>query len=405
MRARAETCTLVSAVMVRVVVDTNVAGGKKSRPLTTIELRRLLDETLRGNLQLVVPEIVLRECSNLYADYLREHADALRNATSALRQADLLTSTEDLMFDRDHVRADTEKELRREITKAGGMVPPLPSVSHDRVVERALRRGQPFDSNGQNGYRDVLLWETILSLDADKDGVVLIAHDKRAFYDSDPSTGLAVVLRDEVEHQFGRPDAIAAFYEPAEGLTEALALAATSAERERQDEIEDQRRADEQAAERIRGLLDSDLSFLNLVAEAVNEALKYFDIGTDLKAFGISVDGLYDAYIEDVESLHDWAVASAHVAADNTVLCEFSAVVRALALATMPPPIAARLDDDRRVLISDYELGTPTAMASIDIAARVVVDLVIDQDSGALRSLATVSRFEPLDWDTRMDAT
>ena len=387
--------------MVRVVVDTNVVGGKKSRPLTTIELRRLLDETTRGNLQLVVPEIVLRECSNLYADYLREHAEALHSATSALRQADLLTATENLVFDRDHVRADTETKLRVEITRAGGIIPPLPSVSHDRVVERALRRDQPFDPNGQNGYRDVLLWETVLSLDADEDGVVLIAHDKRAFYDSDPATGLAKVLRHEVEHQFGRPDAIVAFYEPAEGLTEALALAVASAERERQQEIEGQQRADEQAAERIKRLLDSDLSFLNLVAEAVDDALKYFDLGTDLTAFGIDADELNDAYVAEVESLHNWAVAGAHVAADHTVLCEFSALVRASAFATMRPAIAARLDSDHRVWVIDHGPGGRTAAAGIDIAARVVVDLVIDLDSGALLSVATVSRFEPLDWDAR----
>jgi hypothetical protein len=122
--------------MVRVVVDTNVVGGKRSRPLTTAELRRLLDESTRGNLQLVVPEIVLRECSNLYADYLQQHAEALHNATSALRQADLLTSADDLDFNRNRVRADTEGTLRAEIAQAGGIIPPLPSVSHDKVVER-----------------------------------------------------------------------------------------------------------------------------------------------------------------------------------------------------------------------------------------------------------------------------
>jgi hypothetical protein len=184
-------------------------------------------------------------------------------------------------------------------------------------------------------------------------------------------------------------------------LTEALGRAEASAERERQEEIEDQRRADEQAAQRIKGLLDSDLSFLNLLAEAVDEALKYLELGTDLKAFGIGVEELHGAYIADVESLHDWAVTSAHVAADHTVLCEFSATVRAAAIAIMHPSVAARLNEDHRVWITDYGLGTQTAEAAIDIAARVVVDLVVDSDSGALGSLATVSRFEPLDLDAR----
>jgi hypothetical protein len=37
-------------------------------------------------------------------------------------------------------------------------------VSHDAVVERALERRQPFDTAGHNGYRDALLWETVLEL-------------------------------------------------------------------------------------------------------------------------------------------------------------------------------------------------------------------------------------------------
>jgi hypothetical protein len=62
---------------------------------------------------------------------------------------------------------------------------------------------------------------------------------------------------------------------------------------------------------------------------------------------------------------------------------------------------AGTLDNEARVCHVSDGLGTPTAVAGIDIAARVVVDLVIDLDSGALRSLATVSRFEPLDLDAR----
>ncbi len=62
--------------MIRVVVDTNVIGGAKWQPLEGGELRRLLDETRRGNLQLVLPEIVLREAANLWAELVVEEASS-----------------------------------------------------------------------------------------------------------------------------------------------------------------------------------------------------------------------------------------------------------------------------------------------------------------------------------------
>jgi hypothetical protein len=48
--------------------------------------------------------------------------------------------------------------------RAGYAILPYPAVDHRTVVARALARRRPFDAKGRNGYRDALIWETVLEL-------------------------------------------------------------------------------------------------------------------------------------------------------------------------------------------------------------------------------------------------
>lgn len=87
------------------------AEGASHLPLDAHLPRPLLDATRKGTLRLVVvPEIVIREAGNNW----------------------------------------TER------TRAGADIAPLPAIETDALVHRALSRYQPFDSNGQNGYRDTV---------------------------------------------------------------------------------------------------------------------------------------------------------------------------------------------------------------------------------------------------------
>lgn len=51
------------------------------------------------------------------------------------------------------------------IIESGMTVPEeYPSISHEKIVNRALQRKRPFKSDGSSGYRDYLVWETCLRL-------------------------------------------------------------------------------------------------------------------------------------------------------------------------------------------------------------------------------------------------
>ncbi len=74
------------------------------------------------------------------------------------------------------------------------LILPLPAVTHEAVLERALSGRRPFDQDGRTGYRDALIWHTVLELAQTTTNVVLVSNDG----DFADSTGeLLASLRDE----------------------------------------------------------------------------------------------------------------------------------------------------------------------------------------------------------------
>jgi hypothetical protein len=384
--------------MIRVVVDTNIAGGKKGRPLENNDMRRLLDETRRENLQLVLAELVRKESANLWAEHLDDQGKAYGSARVTLQQAGVLGEAPAIEVERSAQRAAEEQRLRALVEEAGGLIAPLPALSHEEVVERALLRRQPFDTQGRNGYRDVLLWETVVELAADSpDTIILIARDKAAFFYKDPAQGLAPRLVDELRERLGRPDAVKAFFEFDEGIEEALRLSAEHAAEEQKAALAAQETASKDALANLNRLIAQDPGFAELLADAVDSALEYWDLGPDLRAFGIPDSDVYGAQLEVMSSVENLSFISAHVAEDGQVLAELSADVHGTADASMHPSTATLLDYDPRVRVYEFGYGGATASAEIDVGVRVVLDVVVDPENAMLGSLATVSQFEPLD--------
>lgn len=71
---------------------------------------------------------------------------------------------------------------------------PWPTVSHEELVARAVDRRPPFDEKG-GGYRDSLVWASVLELVKQRHDVVLVSADG-IFAGSDQS--LSAPLQDEV---------------------------------------------------------------------------------------------------------------------------------------------------------------------------------------------------------------
>lgn len=188
------------------VLDSNLIGFEP--PLGSNDARVLLDAARQGQLHLAVPELVVREVMNKWREMMTTRLSKFGSAATNLGElgaAIQVPSEQDL----NELEVATEARFREALEAPNCMVPGFPGVAHEEVVGRALRRDQPFDKNGKDGYRDTLLWETVLELAAMHEDVHvgLVSNDLAAFATGDQG-GLSKTLVQDVAERVGRPDAV-----------------------------------------------------------------------------------------------------------------------------------------------------------------------------------------------------
>jgi hypothetical protein len=98
---------------------------------------------LKGQLQLWVPEVVIREAVRHYRSQLDQHLTKLDDADDALSKLSFGGDVHPgIREHRDKVAAlqtGYEQWLRDRLGRVGAKILPLPQISHDEILSRALR--------------------------------------------------------------------------------------------------------------------------------------------------------------------------------------------------------------------------------------------------------------------------
>jgi hypothetical protein len=132
----------------------------------------------KGLITLIVPTIVVEETINHYRRNLE-------NAVRAIGPLKRLTPTLFENFpeiDVDLCVQDYSCSLLARLQELGVRQPNYNGVSINALVARALRGRKPFDSNGQRGFRDAIIWETILQqLKESRCAAILVTRNKTDF--------------------------------------------------------------------------------------------------------------------------------------------------------------------------------------------------------------------------------
>ena len=168
----------------------------------------------RGDFRVAIGEVTIREAVNHVRESGEKALGELDRSLKALRNlrqpfapkivTDLTAQT---------IADSYDVFLRRELTGHDVQIAPLPTVSHDAVLQRALDRRKPFDANGHDGYRDVLLWETIRELSKrSSEPIAFITNNHGDFGDGGAGSPLASSLvSDAPDAQIARWDSLEAF--------------------------------------------------------------------------------------------------------------------------------------------------------------------------------------------------
>jgi hypothetical protein len=182
---------------VEVVLDTNVllANLRGARPSNDLTL--VLADARARRFTLVVPHLVLEETVNKRREMAQDAERKLRKAQSDL--ASVGVSMDLPPIDLDRVVTDFRQQLLDVLAASKVEVRGLPSVGHGDIVRRALERRKPFAPSGA-GYRDALIWETVLEATSATDEiVVLVTNNSKDFAENKEGTQLATDLVEDLE--------------------------------------------------------------------------------------------------------------------------------------------------------------------------------------------------------------
>jgi len=155
--------------------------------LDSPDFRLLNTYVVRHPVKLFIPEIVVRETINHFRETFVRSVSALKDAVGAI--ARLAPHTEVNLFpdiDIDKELASYELHLSHRLSGLRAKRESHANVTVDQLVDRALQRRKPFDSAGERGFRDALLWETVLQIVlAHQEPLVLVTRNKKDFGEHD----------------------------------------------------------------------------------------------------------------------------------------------------------------------------------------------------------------------------
>ena len=196
----------------KIVIDSTVLIGNFYMAGPTFRLLRWFLHNQPS--ELVVPQVVLEEVKTKY----RDRAD--KNYSSALSAIGKLNS---------HLRIDfpelisqeglQEKcqqyniQLNEALQSLKARIIPYKDIPHVDIVKRDLTRIKPFRKVGKKddsaGYRDALIWESILRYVVPKsDKVIFISANISDFYDKGSANRLHSHLEKDLEHHGYKQDHI-----------------------------------------------------------------------------------------------------------------------------------------------------------------------------------------------------
>jgi len=161
----------------KIVIDTNIYF--QNFMLDGTEFRTFISELPRLGYTLCVPKIVFNETvSKFFEETRKVYESARKIGASSVVFAKFDQPSESPEIARERYQTFISEQLQ--VLKAE--VLDYPPVTHEELVGRALSRKKPFRDSDSGGYRDALIWETIMEL-AKTDEVSFLSNNTKDYAD------------------------------------------------------------------------------------------------------------------------------------------------------------------------------------------------------------------------------
>ncbi|MFD5017231.1 PIN domain-containing protein [Streptomyces chartreusis] len=353
-----------------VAVDTNALYGDLE--LQNSAWKTVLLRCRQGQLELWVPEVVVRETIRHHGRTLNAAIRKMRTGLSNVRSLRLdngiLPDRQELENAVRQKAEGYEGRLRSALRDAGAKILPLPTVSHEALLERALAERKPFrlkaqdpENKGPDGYRDALIWLSIAEAASATDGsklLVFVTTNHKDFCDEGandssvsgdlledlPRTGLVVKRYSDLKEALAvlpeAADEPAA--EPEPGVREQIlewveeactkSLPGTSVETHNEDYTSGYSFGDLQLPA---ALQNPTIQYIDLYRDSLQWSVHdSYEDGTELAAVSIEADVQFDGFAyksDDIEGLEvhdaDWNNHMMWVYATYPTVLSFNATI------------------------------------------------------------------------------
>jgi hypothetical protein len=398
------------AELISVIVDTTATFVDVMMKST--RWTKLLTLCEDSKLQVVVPDVVLRETARHWEGQAIEAVDIANGKIGGIRKsrerlAELGLDGRELI-DSPPVtitpnRAQFEHDQRDRLVSLGVDVPPIPNhVDVDTVLERDLARKRPF--NGGKGFRDTLVWETakqVVLKSAAGDKVFLVTSNTSDFCDE--SGGIAAELLSEVEGAAGEltrvanldelltnanlAPLVAGLAKTDEELAQFLALATAADDSEAESHPVGQvvRNAVIHAIEQLVGE----------EVDTLNAATGGHDF-TELSIPG-ELEGLTIDTVEPDESTLSWQTYETYQDTTLLIQAEIQAEISLDGFAYKGD--ALHLEEEKRVYVLDWDWNDHMSHVSATTTARLTFQVRLEQGMNFVEECELESALPVLDYD------
>ena len=168
----------------RIILDSNIYISDLR--MTNQSFRLFRAKLPQIDAKLIVPKIVVEEVINKHKEIVLETKDKLDKQvkdftylTGKLKYP-ILNETE-----MNEIFNSYSTSFHSILNKLNARILEYPTVSHETIVNRALKRKKPFGKK-DTGYRDTLIWESILSLFKEYDSEIYFVTNNKIDFGEGP---------------------------------------------------------------------------------------------------------------------------------------------------------------------------------------------------------------------------
>jgi len=239
--------------------------------------------------------------------------------------------------------------LTDRFTSDGCSIEPYPETSHRDIVARDLSRRKPFERSGK-GYRDYLIWLTVLSILQRGESVAFVTANSADF----GSQELHAHLLHDLEELGLQADQVLLL--GSLGELQEKVIKPSNLDEVRQATLEE-----------IRIQLESGDYHLALEAWLNDKSLDYVQDEYDARSLGLDYDDT--CWVVSVQSVTDLEVQGVSDLSDHEMLIEFSAELELEVELTLRYGDYFSLSEDTEFSVTDWEDGSVTGSDTATVTA------------------------------------